>query len=413
MQRLDESIGMAGNANDILQFFAISYLRCGATEQAADILKNLVNENYNALTNAKILSRLYASQYLLSDERTGQRIHTNYNVLALRVDPRYLFPMPQERCEDEYLLNQYIQQQKDILTREYLHTLRAYAERYNSYYRQAMSNEKATGEDVLRILNEMLCGLDNLSIFCKHSRKQFMIDAIRKTVYQFKDDLDGLTKAAFRTLTNDFFEELSSRFAAEIHKIPTAESLESAYLDLVFFCQKKNLPLPAPEMQRTPRISGNTESTAFVYFDAEKIRSGKTELSPELKKMLCNQVSKELKSSAKFLVKRNATQTVQLFEDDRSFNQYFREKNLNAWNSEVFMIILDKTSNACDIWFALEGLIVVNNGVVGTVIPYKEATFVQAGNNSYLDIGWLNRYDNPDVDMSYLSALLVRISKLI
>ena len=55
---------MAGNANDILELCAVSYLKVGQTGEAEKLLRILVNEDYNTATNAKLLSRIYVSEFL-------------------------------------------------------------------------------------------------------------------------------------------------------------------------------------------------------------------------------------------------------------------------------------------------------------------------------------------------------------
>ena len=66
---------MSGNANDVLQLCAFSYLKIGDFKSAATIFRRLVNEGYNAVVNSQLLSGYYVSEYLAGD-RTVEREYT-------------------------------------------------------------------------------------------------------------------------------------------------------------------------------------------------------------------------------------------------------------------------------------------------------------------------------------------------
>lgn len=64
---------MSGGANDVLQLCAFSYLKIGKQDKAAVLLRRLVNESYNKIVNAQLLSGYYVSLYIYSNtsvERT-------------------------------------------------------------------------------------------------------------------------------------------------------------------------------------------------------------------------------------------------------------------------------------------------------------------------------------------------------
>lgn len=114
---INTAVNMAGNANDILEMCAISYLKIGKTEEAEKLLRILVNESYNTATNAKLLSRIYVSEYL-KDSNPLAKVH--YDVLASRITPAWMFPMPENKQEDwllqdKELREQYISDQREDL----------------------------------------------------------------------------------------------------------------------------------------------------------------------------------------------------------------------------------------------------------------------------------------------------------
>lgn len=115
-QLVMEAQKKAGNANDVLQLCAISYLKIGKTEDAARLLKYLVNEEYNPAMNAKILSRIYVSQYLATESPAA---YTEYGILAKRIAPEFLFPMPKGTVSDQSLEEAFIKRQKVALIKAY------------------------------------------------------------------------------------------------------------------------------------------------------------------------------------------------------------------------------------------------------------------------------------------------------
>lgn len=120
---------MAPNSFDILQLCSISYLKIGSTDDAARLLKILVNEDYNAIANAKLLSKLYVSKYITTKDSLYL---SNYDILKRQVDPLYLYPMPEKLNdvkENIQLDQNFMAKQKAILKKAYRNTLDAYAKK--------------------------------------------------------------------------------------------------------------------------------------------------------------------------------------------------------------------------------------------------------------------------------------------
>lgn len=98
---LEIAIKKSGNANDVLQLCAISYLKLGKIDNAKGLLEHLVNESYNTVMNAKILSAIYVSEIIsesksLDLDKKQISSATSYNILKSRVDSMYLMPTPEE-----------------------------------------------------------------------------------------------------------------------------------------------------------------------------------------------------------------------------------------------------------------------------------------------------------------------------
>ena len=126
------AVNMAGNANDILELCAVSYLKIGQTEEAEKLLRILVNEDYNTATNSKLLSRIYVSEYLKGSNPLAR---TQYGILSTRVTPAWLFPMPERKEEDlllqdKELQDKYLTDQRFDLQKEYRDVITQFIEKY-------------------------------------------------------------------------------------------------------------------------------------------------------------------------------------------------------------------------------------------------------------------------------------------
>ena len=224
---------MSGCAYDVMQLCAVSYLQIGELSEAAVILKQLVNEEYNVVTNAKLLSRIYVSQYLRKEEPSyicGNKKSTydarlEYKLLTNRVNEVYLFRMP--TCiesdmikQDKELQAEYVDKQRKLLVVAYRKAIveleyhmavkfnqilfpgTAYQEGYFESTKAAKEKRRTDVEKILNsndridyiaelenigfrfrisdCLNQTVNIFDTLSLFRKSDKKEALIRLIRK-----------------------------------------------------------------------------------------------------------------------------------------------------------------------------------------------------------------------------------------
>ncbi|WOO38595.1 hypothetical protein R2R35_08840 [Anaerocolumna sp. AGMB13020] len=134
LMRLAIAAEKAGNSLEVLQLCIFAYMKLGEADLAEKYLKMLVNEDYNRIMNAQILSSLYVHQFFNNINRADAR--WNYSVLKKRVPAEYLFPMPSDVNADKgELEKQFIYIQKFSLLKKYEIVFngitRVYAIRFN------------------------------------------------------------------------------------------------------------------------------------------------------------------------------------------------------------------------------------------------------------------------------------------
>ena len=115
---LDLTVKKAGNSLDIIQICALDYLKIGEIQLAEKYLMKCVVENNNAVTNAQILSIIYANQLT---ENSSQSARIDYLKLERFVGNTYLFPLPDDNNQSSFdEQNQsFINKQKEILELKY------------------------------------------------------------------------------------------------------------------------------------------------------------------------------------------------------------------------------------------------------------------------------------------------------
>ncbi len=138
------AVRMAGNHLDVLQICALSYLQIGAMDKAMALFKILVNEDYNSSVNAKILSRLYVSQYLYAERKDGEsaladQARAEYKLLEKTTNAYRLFPMPKifpedVALEDKKLDEAFEKRQRNWLLNDYRYAVQECINKYHVQY---------------------------------------------------------------------------------------------------------------------------------------------------------------------------------------------------------------------------------------------------------------------------------------
>lgn len=279
---------MSPTSFDVLQLCVIAYLKIGETEDASRLLKILVNEEYNTSTNAKLLSRIYVSQYLFGKAREQKKALAGYQLLEETTDSANLFPMPiaNSGCAsdvaDKEMEEQFIETQKNSLKRDYRIVINEFIKagivKYNnlwpvpctadnvddSYFDNTDEAKRKRLKDVehafdendqqymfalrdsvvrvryLDLLNDVLRSLDELSLFRHYEDKDYLIRKIKKQIvnvrielkeYQEKLEKGSLSFEDYLKMQGElsfrlFTEEFFNAFrAAIVEQIDDAENV--------------------------------------------------------------------------------------------------------------------------------------------------------------------------------------------
>ena len=288
---IDEAVRFSGKENDILQLAAMGYLNICMQEKAERILRMLVNEQYNTVMNAQLLSAVYIKE--LRDHNSDEAKH-NYILLAMRVGRNKLFPLPENNAAGHDVLEEkFIGEQKKLLATKYRIVFDELAERYAEKYKniiplpttkhpeiqkkeqifQVFSDQEKTEQyiSVLRdagipfhiidLLNEVFENCCTVS-FIRDAFQNELYSDIEKAVFAHQEyfaelqnklndgsfdekDMGKLLDLDLMSFTSELYKDLGQETLKYIETREELLDFSIAEINLLEFCRQHNLKDPA------------------------------------------------------------------------------------------------------------------------------------------------------------------------
>lgn len=465
---IETAVKMAGNANDILELCAISYLKIGKTESAERLLRNLVNESYNTETNSKLLSRIYVSEYLKGSNPLARM---QYGILKSRVAQTWLFPMPDYKgedlaLEDHQLQQEYLADQKYYLQKEYLDAVTLFIQKFvvlfnriipvpvdgapDEYFLNTEAALKRRRQDIydalngeegddyrrliresgfrfryVELINEMLNSLDELKVFREDKEKDFMILEIQRNMAEASGDLktiqDHLNHGSefsivdyeriqksfsFQRLTRDFFDTLRRHIIDRIDKIYSLDELDDLELDIVQLCRKQNID--KKEESADSSINGNNDQEENEYISQDVL--GRNEKDERFSRHTFEKMLSEVKNSANAIVTDASGKVNFLIRGDAEFEVYFKNVKLSggAFKAKTLAVIDDRTYADSDLFITCDGVVPVKRNKIDRIRDFSEIEY----KGKSLSLGWPDEYANKSVNISNLYMLIEKLGKI-
>ena len=467
LELLEEAVRVSGNAKDVLQLAAMTYLKLGEQDRAAELLSQLVNEEYNTVLNAQLLSSIYVHRYA----QTGSdKILFHYEVLSNQVGEHFLYPLKKdETLSPLELEEEFITSQKENLLLKYRMVLESFRKKYTISYgkilpaanpmevlsdlyfdgseasiaerkyqlRRVFSNEEE-GEiykerlresemnyALLDLLNEMfdsLCFLDVLDgslqsylardIEQALAGKRDQINTYMKLIEDNEIDLFGIYKLLelpFDTFVGTFFKNLSACVEYYVASRNEMQDFAIAEDNLVEFCNREELPNPNDIFGSRDNLPAVVEAVPRRRFGAELFgeeqESTKTVLSErnEVKEIFENY-------RARILINREEAELLTM--GNPKIARYFRSNNRlkdNGWLMANTIAVLDDLTKRgdFDLIFLLNGVVPVKKGVPKKLVKYTEIQWI-GGKFSHLDIHGV--YERPGVDEAMLYQMMQELT---
>lgn len=459
---LEKAVQSAGNALDILQLCAISYMKIGENDKAAFILRQLVNEQYNEVTNAQLLSFIYVNEYI---DNKNIKAKSSYRLLESRVTADYLFPLPDsiDHYDKKLLESEFIKMQRHILNTKYklvlANFIRKYEAKINSIipipddldhdvsddvyadrisarterikqvelvmnsgnksdmYCTAVRNISYSYE-VLEILNRMfasICMLERFQDEHKRLELQALIEArikskrtelmeADKSLAKFnKEVYANIQKITLREFTKEFFFKMANELVESVHIKTKMSDFAIAEFNLVEFCKKEGIE--EPEILFAHKDDAEDGESLHIYFTPELLGDEAVKQNDRIQK---NKVMiEDIKNNIDSIV-INIKEIEFYTLDDSRINRYFYGKKYGNFRSKTLAVLDDRTRGDMDLLFTTEGLMPVIKGKGKAVVSYDKIQWSKNSKKKELIIG--TKYSNDNLNMDNLFMLIRKLS---
>ena len=398
----------SGNAFDVLQLCAISYMKIGDFYSAASILRMLVNEDYNKKVNAQMLSGLYVKQALAGEHAESVK---SYTTLKLRVPDISLYPMPSLPCtadDCKILSKQFLDQQKNDLLLQYADALERFIRKYEFLYNSTLKWRQNVAEGIIQIFKEMFHATDKLeapgSIFS--DTVYYMFTNTKQELNQMIQDIESQNEPSRRVSFSDLAEtalnELADKLIYQVSGMTQIEQIAQAESELTYFYDVLHLSEDA---------APDTTDVAAEYDDLLSVEEifgagrGKRRAMQEEAKTFVKIMQREEFSSEKLVLKKGARLGI-YYLDDANFGSYAK-RHKNLINESVFAILNDTSASNTDLIFTTRGIIVSKGKRIKAHTPYAN---VEAGKkNGSLQFDSYN-YTEKNVNTFVLHKLIQELA---
>ena len=462
LKLIDDAARFGGSSWDVHQLCAISYMKAGENKKAAEELRLLVNENYNAVVNAQLLSSIYVQEAMLDDTR---RTELPYRMLATRVNSEYLFPMPGSlEVRPEELQNSFVENQKKILGEMNRLVLSRFMEKYeiqinkiiplpeeetsapapsggsDFLYRDAAREERKSrvraglanknlevlyrqeaaavpySYEILRILNRMFASVSSLEGVQEEQNRLVLQKAVEDAIHDCRGRIEAVEaglqdfseevyassqELTVYTLTGEFYNSLLRIVQESVSRKSELQDFALAQTGLVHFCSREGLELPEDLFRHRDDAEEEPEEEAFFTMD---LLSEHAVAQNERVKKNTEMLRLIRESMDRVVVEKD---DVEFFtQEDARMNRYFYNKALQKFTgmrSRTLAVLDDRSKADCDLLFTTRGVMAVIRGHAKAPVAYEE--IVWTGNTKKKELRIGVKYESANLDMDALYEL--------
>lgn len=458
---LIKAVESAGNAYDVLQLCAMAYMKIGEIEKASFILRQLVNEQYNEVTNAQLLSTIYVSNYI---EMQSSDAKNAYRLLESRVCSDYLFPLPESVVDvnKEVLETEFIKTQRSILITKYKLVLRNFIKKYEAAINRIIpipedlehsvpddvyankvsarterisqvelmlySGNKSDGYraiiqnipysyEILETLNKMFASICLLECVQDEHKQLELQDIIKNGIKSKSKELKAadeslsdfdekkyadIQKITLGELTGNFFVTMAKEIMESVNSKTEMKDFAIAEINLVEFCKKECID--EPEILFARKDDADEDELLEVFFTPDLIGDSAIKQNERIQKN--KEMIKTIKGAIESIVFNSENIEFYTHEDPR-INRYFYGMKYQKFRTKTLAVLDDRSKGDMDLLFTTEGLMPVIKGKGKAVVPYDKIKWSKNKKKKELVIGV--KYCNDNLDMDKLFELIERL----
>nr|DAG19038.1 MAG TPA: hypothetical protein [Caudoviricetes sp.] len=461
---IKKAVVSAGNSLDVLQLCAIAYMKIGETDKAAYVLRQLVNEQYNEVTNAQLLSTIYVNKYIKLQSAEAK---VAYKLLETRVNSDYLFPLPEDiaTINKELLQYEFIKAQRSILKTKYklvlIDFIKKYEAKINSIIPIPDDLEKGVPEDayadkvsareervkqvklvlysgnksdryravvqsiaysfeILEVLNKMfdsICLLECVQDQHKQLELQQIIkqgiqrnsgelQKIDSSLTSFDEHVyEDIQKLTLRKLTQDFFVTMAKEITSSVDAKTEMKDFAIAEFNLVDFCKREGFE--EPEILFAHKDDAEIEDAINTYFTPDLI--GKTAIKQNERIQKNRAMIEVIHDSIEGVV---CSEKIEFYtQEDPRMNRYFYGKALQKYKgirTKTLAVLDDRSKGDMDLLFTTEGVMPIIRGKGKATVAYSKINWSKNSKKKELLIN--GKYANEQLDMDNLYELIKKLA---
>ena len=466
LELLSSAVKSAGNALDILQLCAIGYIRVGEIGEAKAILQQLVNEGYNEVSNAQLLSVILVNKYI---ENADISASSEYKLLESRINREYLFPMPiTKETDKDTLQKEFIDMQRRILKTKYKLAITSFMRKYNAeinsiillpehirdgvgdiaeYSDNAVAKEERIKKvqmvlgtndkrsyyldyvasvsyayKVLEVLNKMFGSLMLLDCVQEEHKQLELRNIVENSVRKNRDLITEISESLqyfnedtyiktqdinLSKLTTDLFRRISIEAVKSVDNMTEMCDFSIAEYSLLNFCNQEGLETPEAMFQKRDDVV--TESEGSIFFTPELIGDKAINQSERIGK------NKEMINLIKSAIPRIVIDSgnVEFYtQEDARMNRYFYSKTMKTVKGvriKTLAVLDDRSKKDMDLIFTTEGIMPVIKGKVKKIAPYDGVKWNENSSKKELSVDTKNKYGNELINMDELYKLITQL----
>lgn len=463
---IKKAVSSAGNSLDILQLCAIAYMKIGESDKAANILRQLVNEQYNEVTNAQLLSTIYVNKYI---ELQSDEAKTAYKILGTRVNPDYLFPLPDNltNIDKELLQKNFIKTQRSILKIKYTRIMEDFVRKYEAKINSIIplpedlehcvpeeiyADKKSAREErinrvklglygknkseyistvqeilysyeVLKILNEMFDSICLLEcVQDQHKQLEFQ-QIIKQGIQSCKEKLQNadsrltnfdecvyeeIQKLTLKDFTKNFFRTIALEMNSSVNAKTDMNDFAIAEFNLADFCRQEGFE--EPEVIFAHIDDAEIKDTITIYFTPDLIGESTIKQNERIQKNKA--MIDTIRESIEEIV---CSDEIEFFtQEDQRMKRYFygrpfNDPKYNNVKNKTLAVLDDRSKGDMDLLFTTEGVMPIIKGKGKATVSYSEIEWSNNGKKKELIIS--GKYANEKIDMDKLYELINKLAE--
>lgn len=403
IELLQKAEKFSGNALDVLQICAFSYLNIDEVDKAAKLFNMLVNEGYNEKLNAQWLSKIYVSKCIQGDTESINE----YEKLETRTSAEYLFPLPKSLPVLEYQKNQisekFVEQQKNNLKTSFVETLSNYVVKCQAEYNAICKQKGNITSEMLALVKNMANAFEFLAdaeeLFLESLQKEMNDNPNFKKMIECGEDRNrGIYSISFDVFFEKPVEAVVSKIKSRIIRFKSMDDISKEEIKLHEFETNYDISLSYAKT-----IEADYESTDSLekLFDNKKLEKEKKI------EAFVDVIKNKHFTKDELIIKDNKTEFI--LREDSKFKPYFKNKlssKISKFLDIAFAILDEKFGH--DLIFTTEGLVIT--GVRTVLVEYKDIERNEKTEKK-LNLG-SQKYDNDNINLDVLNSMVKEFALL-